>query len=295
MHYSPLRYPGGKSKLAPFIRLVLKKLRLENCVYIEPFAGGAGIALDLLINGDVDTIVINDWDKAIASFWKAVVTEPERFIDSIKRIPLTVTEWERQKAIYENHSANNSFALGFSTFYLNRTNRSGIISGGGLIGGVQQKGNWSMSARFNKESLIERIKMIAQRRRNIRVYNKDFFSFVKNYLPKYQDNAFMYIDPPYFNKSSKLYKNYFSYTDHQNVEKYMSDSVKCHWIITYDDVQEIRDIYRKYVLRQFDLHYSAACARKASEIMIFSSNEICPNNKDVMGLGINYRELQKVT
>ena len=295
MHYSPLRYPGGKSKLAPFIRLVLKKLRLENCVYIEPFAGGAGIALDLLINGDVDTIVINDWDKAIASFWKAVVTEPERFIDSIKRIPLTVTEWERQKAIYENHSANNSFALGFSTFYLNRTNRSGIISGGGLIGGVQQKGNWSMSARFNKKSLIERIKMIAQRRRDIRVYNKDFFSFVKNYLPKYQDNAFMYIDPPYFNKSSKLYKNYFSYTDHQNVEKYMSDRVKCHWIITYDDVQEIRDIYRKYVLRQFDLHYSAACARKASEIMIFSSNEICPNNKDVMGLGINYRELRKAT
>ena len=150
MYYSPLRYPGGKGKLAPFMELMIRKLNLQGGTYIEPFAGGAGIALDLLFNNLVSHIVINDYDKAVASFWKAVLTDNDRFIDKIYNVPLNISEWERQKNVVK--LANRySFELGFATFYLNRTNRSGIINGG-PIGGKQQDGDWKLDARLNREA-----------------------------------------------------------------------------------------------------------------------------------------------
>ncbi len=290
MYYSPLRYPGGKGKLAPFMELMIDKMGLRGGTYIEPFAGGAGIALELLDKGVVNEIVINDWDKAIASFWQAVTREPDRFIEQIKRTPISVDEWKRQKEIYENNNSKCSFELGFAAFYLNRTNRSGIIKGG-IIGGMEQCGDWGISARFNKANLIKRIELIKKHRKNIHVYNKDVLSFITNYLPKYESNAFVYFDPPYFNKGKELYKNFFCYEDHENIERYISEHVRCKWMITYDYAEEITKIYDGYVMRQFDLNYSAGTVRKASELMIFLDEDICPTEEEVKGININYRKI----
>ena len=150
MYYSPLRYPGGKGKLAPFMRYMIKNLNIKGGAYIEPFAGGAGVALDLLFNDLVSHIVINDYDKAVASFWKAILTEKNRFIDAIYTVPLDINEWKKQKNILKT-TKKYSFELGFAAFYLNRTNRSGIINGG-PIGGMQQDGQWNLDARFNREA-----------------------------------------------------------------------------------------------------------------------------------------------
>lgn len=290
MYYSPLRYPGGKGKLAPFMEVMIDKMGLRGGTYIEPFAGGAGIALELLDKGVVSSIVINDWDKAIASFWQAVTKEPDRFIEKIRNTPISVDEWKKQKDIYEKNNNKCSFELGFAAFYLNRTNRSGIIKGG-IIGGMEQNGMWGISARFNKENLIKRIELIKRHRNNIHVYNKDVLSFITNYLPKYESNAFIYFDPPYFNKGKELYKNFFCYDDHKNIEKYISEHVKCKWMITYDYTDEITKIYDGYVLRQFDLNYSAGAVRKASELMIFLDEDTCPTEEEVRNIGINYRKI----
>ena len=149
-NYSPLRYPGGKSKLAPFVSLAIKKANLQNPVYIEPFAGGAGTALELLFNGIVDEIVINDYDKAIYSMWRAILTNTRKFIYFIENTPLNDVEWRKQKKIYTTQNKKYSIELGFATFYLNRTNRSGILSAG-PIGGHNQTGNYLIDARFNKK------------------------------------------------------------------------------------------------------------------------------------------------
>lgn len=290
MYYSPLRYPGGKGKLAPFMKLMIEKTNLKGGVYVEPFAGGAAIALDLLYNDVVDSIVINDWDKAIASFWKAVTQDPDRFIEMIRSTPVTVEEWIRQKEIYENYSHKCSFELGFATFFLNRTNRSGIIKGG-IIGGVDQNGAWGIDARFNKENLIKRIELIKEKRNRIHVYNKDVLSFIINYLPKYEENAFVYFDPPYFNKGKELYKNFFNYEDHKNIEEYIAKHVNCSWMITYDYAEEIAKIYNGYAMRQFDLNYSAGTIRKASELMIFMNEGLCPTEEEVNKININYRKI----
>ena len=289
MYYSPLRYPGGKSKLAPFMNMILNKLDLVGGTYIEPFAGGAGIAIELLLTDQVNHIVINDYDKSIASFWNAVVNDNAHFIDKLNKIDVTLEEWHRQKEILCSAS-NMSFDLGFATFFMNRTNRSGILNGG-PIGGYEQDGNWKIDARFNKKDLANRIYAIGKRKRDISVYNKDVNSFIKNYAPKYEERALIYFDPPYFEKGKELYMNFFSYNDHKRIEEAIKESVKCKWIVTYDDVKEITDIYDGYLIKKYDLSYSAASKRVASELMIFPDSTTCPTIEELQQnkICINFR------
>lgn len=284
MYYSPLRYPGGKAKLAPFMSFLVERLDVAGGTYVEPFAGGAGIAIELLLNDRVNHIVINDYDKALASFWNAVTKENDRLIDTIYNTPITMNEWYHQKEILQG-SKNMSFELGFATFFLNRTNRSGILTGG-PIGGYEQQGDWSLDVRFNKEKLIKRIKAIGDRRKDITVYNKDAKSLIKNYLPQYGEKTLVYFDPPYYEKGSELYMNYFKYEDHRRIEQAIRENVKCRWLITYDDVEEIRRIYDGYVIKNFDLNYSAAKKRIASELMIFPNEEVCPTNQELLSNGL---------
>lgn len=284
MFYSPLRYPGGKGKLEPFMELLIRQTGHVSGTYVEPFAGGAGIALELLEKGIVNDIVINDLDKGIYSFWRAILTETDRFVNDIRNVELTIDEWNRQREIIDDCS-RYSYELGFATFYLNRTNRSGIIKGG-VIGGTEQAGNWRMDARFNREALVERIVKVASRKKHIHLYNKDVNSFIQNYLPKYQQNAFVYFDPPYFGKGKQLYLNFFSYDDHVRIERMINNQVNCDWVITYDDVQEIADIYQNHILRRFDLNYSAAVKRKASEIIIFKRQNMIPTDSQLQQNGI---------
>lgn len=290
MFYSPLRYPGGKGKLAPLMKFILQKLSINNGVYIEPFAGGAAIAINLLLNNDVDKIIINDYDKGIAAFWNAILNNTNKFIRKMYETPVNIEEWKYQKSIYLSSNSCRDFDYGFATFYLNRTNRSGIIPGG-AIGGLKQKGDWKIDARFNKIDLEKRIVKIAERKKDIMVYNKDVNKFIMQILPKYSHNALVYFDPPYFNKGKQLYKNFFKYENHKEIENYISKYVSCNWIITYDNTPEINRIYEKYIIRKFDLNYSAGKTKLGSELMIFPNNHICPKPLELInqGININYR------
>lgn len=280
MHYSPLRYPGGKGKLAPFMELMIDKMDLRGGTYIEPFAGGAGIALDLLFNDVVSHIVINDYDKAIASFWKAILTENERFVDCVMNTPITIEEWEHQRTVLHN-AKRYSFELGFATFFLNRTNRSGIINGG-PIGGRAQAGDWKLDVRFNREALAGRIRDIGIRKKDITVYNKDVNSLIVMYVPKFGKRTLIYFDPPYFEKGKQLYMNYFNLADHERIERLIRQHVTCNWMITYDNAPEIVRIYNGYDIKQYDLKYSVAEKRVASEIIIFPHNSIWPTNSELL-------------
>lgn len=280
VNYSPLRYPGGKSKIAPLIRLIIERCGSSDITYIEPFAGGAGVALSLLIENAVNQIVINDYDKAIYSFWRALKESPEKLIDLIEHTPITIEEWRHQKEIYCTQNKRYSVELGFAAFYLNRTNRSGILSAG-PIGGYKQAGTYSINARFNREALIRRIREIEKHKSQIVVYNKEIRSFINCVIPKYQNNAFVYFDPPYYENGQRLYKNFFSPTDHANIASAIINGVNCPWIITYDDVPELRRIYSGFVQRRYNLNYSAANKGKGSEIIIFKDLSLLPSSNEI--------------
>ena len=288
--YSPLRYPGGKSRLSKFIGQAICNLQIHNCTYIEPFAGGAGVALSLLLDGVVENIVINDYDKAIYSFWRALKQEPTALIEKIQSTPITIEEWHRQKEIYVN-SSSYSIDLAFSTLFLNRTNRSGILTAG-PIGGYDQAGDWKLDVRFDRDALISKVEKIAERRKNIFVYNKDIISLLRNYIPHFGNQLFIYFDPPYYKKGQKLYKNFFTPTDHKRIHDVIAQEIQVPWIITYDDVDAISELYQDYTMRKFDLTYSAANKGTASELMIFSDIEFCPTPEQMIAqkININFRE-----
>lgn len=283
MNRSPLRYPGGKAKISSFIAELLKNAGQKE-IYIEPFAGGAGVALDLLLTEQVQEIIINDYDKAIYSFWRAILNETDEFIDRIETTPVTIEEWETQKNIYLNQNKKYSIDLAFATFFLNRTNRSGILKAG-PIGGKNQDGNYSIDARYNKTELIKRIESIEKNKKRIKLYNKDIIAFISGVISKY-DNAFVYFDPPYYNKGPELYRNYFNYDNHKNLADTIQKEVNCEWIVTYDLAQEILDLYSKCEKKKFDINYSAVNGRKKSEILIVKDATYISNisNSDKLNL-----------
>lgn len=294
MLYSPLRYPGGKGKLAPFMGWMINKMNIKNGTYIEPFAGGAGVALMLLMEGYVDDIVINDYDKAIYSVWRAIISESENLVDRILYTPVNIDEWKKQKEIYVEQNKKYSLDLAFATFFLNRTNRSGILKGG-PIGGFEQTGNYGIDARYNAEKLVERIRAIAKYKKHIKVYNKEIVSFIENVLPNYGQNSLTYFDPPYFNKGPELYKNFFDKEDHAKIAQLILNGVPGNWIITYDDTPEIIELYKQQCIRRYDLNYSAANTGKSSEVIVFNDNKFCPTNQELLNqeININLREVNE--
>lgn len=279
MNYSPLRYPGGKSKLAPYIKLIISEAAEQINTYIEPFVGGAGVALDLLFTGAVKKIVINDYDKAIYSFWRAVLEDYKGLIKLIEDTEVTIDEWHRQRNIYKNFNRKYSLELGFATFFLNRTNRSGILDAG-PIGGYGQEGNYLIDARYNKKKLIEKILRISRSKNDIKLYNKEARAFIKQIINQHGRDAFVYFDPPYFNKGHRLYQNHLSLQDHIEIADCIKKNVSGEWIITYDDVNEIKKIYADDYYKVYEWTYSIVRKNIKSEILIFKHKGLCPELKN---------------
>jgi DNA adenine methylase len=278
--HSPLRYPGGKKVLSDFLADVLAVNGLEDGIYVEPYAGGAGAALSLLFGEHVQRIVLNDADPCVFAFWHAVLNRKDDFIRRLRETPVTIDEWKRQRDIYRNYGRHSRIKVAFASFYLNRCNRSGIMVNGGPIGGLEQAGKWRIDARFNKDELIRRIEKIHLYRDRIDVYNMDAIDFLRELAGRSDDigDTLVYLDPPYFLKGRELYLNHYSPEDHVTLATYMKQQTNFLWIMTYDDISEIRRLYEGCVITTFQLDYSAHSRKKGQEICIFGSNLEMPHN-----------------
>lgn len=268
---SPLRYPGGKTKLYKYTKNLIEKNNLSNCIYIEGFAGGSGLALELLANNVVDKLLLNDIDKSIYVLWKTILNNPKPLIELINTINITVDEWYKQRKIQDNKDlSQNEVELAFSTLFLNRTNRSGIIYAG-PIGGYEQKGKYKIDCRFNKDSIIEKINYIHSMKDNIEFYNYDAELFIDKIIKEIKEPFFCFFDPPYFKKGQSLYVNFYNYDDHSSLANKIS-SLNNNWIVTYDNEDEIKQLYSKFKQKNFNLNYSAGTNRVGTELMIYSDS-----------------------
>ena len=256
---SPLRYPGGKAKVADFVQCLIKENALLDGTYVEPYVGGGSVALSLL-------------------FRYSALNNADALCKMIKDTPLNIENWFKQKEIQSNKENSDLLELGFSTFFLNRTNRSGILKAG-VIGGYDQTGNYKIDARFNKDDLIKRIQRIADYADRIHLTNEDAVSLVRRLKNELPYNTLFYLDPPYYVKGKGLYLNYYNDTDHQNIAKSISDFKEQKWIISYDNVDFIVDLYSKFRQKTFELNYSASNSGKGKEVMIFSNNLVIPSHK----------------
>lgn len=272
---SPLRYPGGKVKLYKYVKELLNLNNLHG-TYIEPFAGGAGLAIKLLLNKDVKRIVINDSDLAIYSFWKCVLCHTDELCRFIETVPITYDEWIQQRSIYLNQPQYDEVAIGKAAFFLNRTNVSGILKGG-LIGGRDQSGTFPMSARFNRNKLIKKVNNIAAYSDRIDIYNLDALDFLSPQIMRHYYKVFINFDPPYVEKGGQLYMNYFTEEDHRKLRDTIA---KCSrkWIVTYDVCELTASLYKSFRRSSIDITYSANGTRKSKEYIFFSDNLTIPAN-----------------
>ena len=267
--YAPLRYPGGKAKLAPFIKTVFEENGLCDGHYVEAYAGGAGIGLSLLFTEYSRHIYLNDISYPLYCLWDTILNNTAYLTRRISNVRVTPRTWRRQRRILKSPHEHAPWEVGFAFLFLNRTNRSGIVNGG-MIGGGDQTGKWKIDARFGRPELIRRIKAIAEYRDRISIHNMDAMAFMQMLTRKLPTKSFIYLDPPYYAKGSRLYTDYYRHDDHRRIAEYIQTAVTQPWIVTYDNVQEIALLYSGRRRLTYDLNYSASTHRKGTELMLFS-------------------------
>lgn len=283
--YSPLRYPGGKQQLAEYIKEIIAVNDLYDGIYVEPYAGGASIALDLLFSEYVRDIYLNDLDKNIAAFWYCVVYETDEMIARLLSIPATIDNWKIQHEILKMADENTpKIDRAFATLYLNRCNRSGILKGG-PIGGKNQTGNWKIDARYNAPELAERIRRIGKYKNCIHISNKDCLAFLSEMKAEFSDRKHLiYLDPPYYYKSQDLYLSVYSGKNHVEIRDYMrKEMINMNWILSYDACKEIADLYAGFRCTTQVLNYSVSHTNnKGREFMFYNDNIIIPPSVEII-------------
>jgi DNA adenine methylase len=279
-HYiSPLRYPGGKAALAPFLTDLMSSQRPRPNTYVEPFAGGAGAALRLLYGEYVDRIVLNDLNPGIAAFWRAVFRHTDELIELIATCELSIDAWYRYHDQYKSVSCSD-LELGFATLYLNRTNRSGILDAR-PIGGIQQAGKWKMGVRFNRESLIERVRILGAYRNRVEILQRDALDLLDDFDTR---KSFLYIDPPYLVQGDELYLNTLSWSDHERLADILIGRHN-QWILTYDvDARVPNSLYRDLRCAEFSIKHTAAIQQMGNEYAVFSP-KLVVNSLDKLSRG----------
>lgn len=278
MFYSPLRYPGGKNKLSGFVAKICKLNGIDGH-YVEPYAGGASVALFLLIEGFVKKITINDKDRAIYALWYSVLNHTEEICSRIKTTDINLENWYKQKEVQKNKEQATLLDLGFSTLYMNRCNRSGIINGG-MIGGIAQSGNYKIDCRFNKIEIIERIQKISTYKDKINLYNDDALDLIDRIEKTADKNTVFYFDPPYYLKANSLYMNHYHDESHKLVAERIQQIKNIQWIVSYDNVPFIQEIYADCNKKEYSFKHTAYKSRVGQEVLFFSNRIQQPDNPD---------------
>ena len=274
---TPLRYPGGKRRLFAFVGRLLEVNQLWNVQYVEPCAGGASLALALLYEEYASSIYINDLSRPVFAFWHSVLNDADELCRKIDQTEVTIDEWYRQRAVYKNNDTVDLSTLGFATFFLNRTNRSGII-GGGVIGGKKQTGGWKLNCRFTKEELIRRIRRVSRYGNRIHLYQQDALDFTNNVVARLEGNVLAFYDPPYIEKGKSLYLDNYELDDHRELANRVR-RLGQPWIVTYDYDAAVRyDLFPDYRRLSFELSYSAQHRCRGREAMFFANRLQMPDD-----------------
>lgn len=281
--YTPLRYPGGKGKLSEYLKAIFEVNDLCDGHYVEPYAGGAGVALNLLINEYASHIHLNDLNYPVYSFWNSVLNDTDNFCKKIKNCKVSTSSWRLKKKVIDDYKNYSQLDVGFALFFLNRTNRSGIISAG-AIGGKNQDGNWKMDARFNKETLINRIEKIAEYKHKISIYNLDAAELIKYVIPCLPKKTLVYLDPPYYVKGQRLYDNHYQHEDHKIISELVQTKITRPWLVSYDNNAVISELYKDKRQHVYGLNYSAAKSYVGSELFIYSDEIILPIPNDPIAI-----------
>lgn len=289
---TPLRYPGGKQRLAPFVAEILDSNNAVGWNYVEPYAGGAGVAMELLLDDKVGHVYLNDSSLHLYAFWTTILGDPDGFCRRISRASLTVDHWKRHREIVRHPADHSPADVGFSTFYLNRCNRSGVLTGG-VIGGLSQQGRWRLDVRFSRNELVKRIEAIAVRQNQITVTNLDAEEFMVKRVNRLAPQTIVYCDPPYYERAERLYLNTYVREDHGRLAKVIQRKLTRPWFVSYDDHPDILSFYRERRTFRYTLQYSAIRAYAGREVFVFSDDLELPRTSVLPNIARGLRTFRR--
>lgn len=279
---NPLRYPGAKSKLVPYIQKLIETENLIDCTFYEPYAGSAAVSFALLENRTISKAIVNELDPLVYCFWVSVMEQPEALIQLIRNTDITLDNWNTFSLYRDNEfiRTKSTLEIGLAGLFLNRTSFSGILKAGPL-GGLEQKSQYKIDCRFNKRKIVQSIESLSKFHDNVEIYNMDALDFLKE-KTKYKRNnrTFVYIDPPYYEKGPSLYRYYYEDEMHKSLAKFIKTK-SYPWLISYDDSPHIKKLYKKSRQQHIYLDYSVNTHAKGKELLL-SNLEIPPMDNQNM-------------
>lgn len=239
---SSLRYPGSKRRLVGYIREALQANELKPSLYVEPFVGGASVALQLMQDGLVSKVILVDRDPWIASFWHTVFFDTDWLVQQVETMEVTLEKWQQ----FKQSTPTTIRDQALTGFYLNRTSFSGILEAkAGPLGGKSQKSDYKIDCRFPRETLVRRIEQAAAHREKVHaVWNCSWEAGVAKIRDAQQagnlptQDVFFYFDPPFFEKAEDLYRFYFVEDDHKALRDFLL-RLEDKWILSYDSADQV--------------------------------------------------------
>lgn len=283
---SPLRYPGSKRRLAKYIDEMIHANNLQPDLFVEVFAGGASVSLQLLANKTVQQIGLIEKDPLVAAFWKVVFSKNDVnwLISQIEEIEITLEKWQA----FKNTVPDDQRMRALACLYLNRTSFSGILApSSGPLGGYEQQSDYPIDCRFPRETLIKRIQQANALRDKVAfVWQVDWAAGLKRIAQKQQVgklplDALFYFDPPFFAKAEKLYSYYFTNGDHTKLRDAIV-SLNQNWVLSYDYCDRVEELYTDNAPTHIEMLYSAAQnggQREAKEVILTNLDQLPLNKK----------------
>lgn len=252
---SPLRYPGGKSKLIDYLYTKLSAENLET--FVEVFAGGASLGLSLLDAGIIQCLVLNDKDPGVYALWKTILESPQELLTRLHGAAPTHQDLAEAKAVLSSGSASMS-DLAWSFLLANRLSYSGIVKANPL--GGKNGSEEALLSRWNPKRLETNILHIHSMKNKIALYNMDACDFLTEF-GYWHRNSTCFIDPPYYLQGPKLYNCFFTEADHRElaecIQSLYREFPEADMILTYDDHPCIRELYplaqQEFVQRHYSL------------------------------------------
>ena len=254
--------------MVKFVADVLARLP-EVQHYMEPFAGGAAVALRLLYEGRVSSVTIGDSDPAVAAFWRCAIHYSDELIERVNECQVNIDVWHTQYQTLTNPNRADDLDLGFATFFLNRTNRSGILRAR-PIGGLRQDGQWHLDCRFNKDDLVQRLRRIAAHAAQIDIFEGEAIDLLSRVDEAPRRSTFVYVDPPYLTRSSGLYLDEMSFDEHKQIAQLLRGEFP-YWMASYDIDDRVKsELYPESPILTFALRHCASSNHFGTEQIAFS-------------------------
>jgi DNA adenine methylase len=260
---SPLRYPGGKTRACKIIDNIIKQhfdISLFDTL-LSPFFGGGSFEF-YFQNKYKKRIIANDKFTPLYHFWKQVKTDKNKLCEEVRKIKIKTISKE-DFANYRKSIMNindDILQQAIQYFIINRCSFSGATLSGGFSEEASKK-------RFT-DSSIDRIESLTLD--SIEFYNLDFEIFImENTI---SDKSLLFLDPPYYlENKSKLYGDngdLHEGFDHQKLYNILKN--KKNWILTYNNCEYIRNMYKDYIIIDANWSYGMNKSKKSSEMIIVS-------------------------